>query len=108
MKFKEKKQFFYAEKGIERYIITNKKICFIGWEFSKEETIEYLKEKGHKPVSKIRMLKMVSNANQEIEEYEDELYEEWKEYIDQQKEEGYNTVGNFFGNYQDYYRVYNI
>ena len=108
MKFKGKKNFFYAEKGIERYIITDKKICFIGWEFTKEETVEFLKQHGHKPISKIHMIKMIGNANQEIEKYEDELYEDWEEYIDMQEKEGYNTVGNFFGNYQDYYKVYNI
>lgn len=105
MKLKAKKEFFYAEKGIDRFVITDKKICFIGWEFTKEETVEFLKQHGHRPVSQVQMIKMVRKANYEIELEETQAYEDWLEDMEIQEAEGYNTVGNFFGGCEDYYKV---
>ncbi len=105
MKFTVKKHFFYAQKGIDRFIITNKKICFIGWNYTKEETVEFLKEKGHYAVSQIQMIKMIRKANHEIKLEEKQAYKEWLEYIDDQREQGYSVAGDFFGGYEDYYRI---
>src|SRR5574344_1350792 len=105
--FTAPKKFFVAvNRSGERFVVTNRKTAYVGGEYSIEETISFLKEHGHHPVSKIEAIASVKDYNSYLYEARAEHYERWKEYLQSQEKEGYSTCGVFFQDNADRERLW--
>lgn len=84
----------------EYYVATNKGLCYLSPRYSWEETFEFLKSKGHTLATKEKAIELLKEFNNSIEATNEENYTEWCSWIEEQEEEGYNTLGNFFDDYE--------
>lgn len=84
------------------YLVTNEgtQLCYLSPNYTWEKTIKYVKSKGHTLATKEKALEVLEKFNASIEETNEENYTEWCDWIKEQKEEGYNIVGNYFDNYE--------
>lgn len=82
------------------YLATGKGLCYLSPKYTWEETLRFLKGKGHTLATKEEAIKLLEEFNNLIEETNEENYAEWCSWITEEKEAGYNTAGNFFDNYE--------
>lgn len=84
----------------EYYVATNKGLCYLSPRYTWEKTFKFLKSKGHTLATKEKAIELLKEFNNSVEATNEENYTEWCSWITEEKEAGYNVIGDFFDDYE--------